>query len=218
MASRGSITCGVAPSRKERVCHKENHRHGELPQQLYPTGSVEIIHNRLESGQKLAYPISMTAAHNRDLLLVRLKIRSFHLWQSHLLPSRSCRHVAPSQTSCSKPFHGVVWRKCPRNHYPWDLAVQEVHWGHHCGFGIIKWKHFPRYWPFVRGIYQSLVNCPNKGQWRGALMFSLICAIIHNWVNSRGGGDLRRHRAHYDISVMECHAPCHTEIYNVIVP
>ena len=95
MASRGSITCGVAPSRKERVCHKENHRHGELPQQLYPTGSLEIIHNRLESGQKLAYPTSMTAAHNRDLLLVRLKIKSFPLWQSHLLPSRSCRHVAP---------------------------------------------------------------------------------------------------------------------------
>ena len=40
---------------------------------------------------------------------------------------------------------------------------------------VIKWKHFPRYWPFVRGIHRSPVNSPHKGQWRGALMFSLIC-------------------------------------------
>ena len=38
---------------------------------------------------------------------------------------------------------------------------------------VIKWKHFPRYWPFVRGIHRSLVNSPHKGQWRGALMFFL---------------------------------------------
>ena len=41
---------------------------------------------------------------------------------------------------------------------------------------VIKWKHFPRYWPFVRGIHRSPADSPNKGQWRGALMFSLICA------------------------------------------
>ena len=40
---------------------------------------------------------------------------------------------------------------------------------------VIKWKHYPRYWPFVRGIHRSPVNSPHKGQWRGALMFSLIC-------------------------------------------
>ena len=31
---------------------------------------------------------------------------------------------------------------------------------------VIKWKHFPRYWPFVRGIHRSPVNSPHKGQWR----------------------------------------------------
>ena len=46
---------------------------------------------------------------------------------------------------------------------------------------VIKWKHFPRYWPFVRGIHRSPVNSPHKGQWRGALMFSLICARINDW-------------------------------------
>ena len=42
---------------------------------------------------------------------------------------------------------------------------------------VIKWKYFPRYWPFVRGIHPSTVNSPHKSQWRGALMFSLICAL-----------------------------------------
>ena len=42
---------------------------------------------------------------------------------------------------------------------------------------VIKWKHFPRYWPFVRGIHRWPVNSPHKGQWRGAFMFSLISAL-----------------------------------------
>ena len=41
-----------------------------------------------------------------------------------------------------------------------------------------------------------------KGQWRGALMFSLICVWINGWVNNREAGDLRGYRAHYDITVM----------------
>ena len=67
---------------------------------------------------------------------------------------------------------------------------------------VIKWEYFPRYWPFVRGIHWSPVNSPHKGQWRGALMFSLICAWINVWVNNREAGDLRHHRAHYDVIVM----------------
>ena len=66
----------------------------------------------------------------------------------------------------------------------------------------IKWKHFPRYWPFVRGIHQLPVNSLHKGQWRRALMFYLICAWIKCWVNNREAGDLRHHRAHYDVIVM----------------
>ena len=67
---------------------------------------------------------------------------------------------------------------------------------------VMKWKHFPRYWPFVRGIHWSPVNSPHKGQWRGALMFSLICVWINGWANNREAGDLRRYRAHHDVSVM----------------
>ena len=67
---------------------------------------------------------------------------------------------------------------------------------------VIKWKHFPRYWPFVRRIHRSTVNSPHEGQWRGALMFSLICARINGWVNNYEAGDLRRHCTHYDVIIM----------------
>ena len=67
---------------------------------------------------------------------------------------------------------------------------------------VIKWKLFPRYWPFVRRIHRSPVNSPHIGQWRGALMFSLICVWINGWINNREAGDLRRYRAHYDVTVM----------------
>ena len=75
-------------------------------------------------------------------------------------------------------------------------------WIHKIHDDVIKWKHFPRYWQFVRGIHRSPVNSPHKGQWRGALKFSLICARINAWVNNREAGDLRRNHAHYDVTVM----------------
>ena len=80
-----------------------------------------------------------------------------------------------------------------------------IHWTHvmllHYD-DVIKWKTFPRIWPFVRRIHRSPVNSPHKGKWCGALVFSLICAWINGWVNNREAGDLRRHHTHYDVSVM----------------
>ena len=67
---------------------------------------------------------------------------------------------------------------------------------------VIKWKHFPRYWSFVRGVHRSPLNSPHKGQSRGALMFSLIWAWINGWVNNREAGEWRLHRAHCDVTVM----------------
>ena len=66
---------------------------------------------------------------------------------------------------------------------------------------VINWKHFPCYWPFVWGIRRSSADSPNKSQWRGALTFYLICAWI-NGVNNRKAYDLRRHRAHCNVTVM----------------
>ena len=49
----------------------------------------------------------------------------------------------------------------------------------------------------------------HKGQWREALMFSLICTRKKGWVNNGEAGDLRRHRAHYDVTVMWIILWCH---------
>ena len=68
------------------------------------------------------------------------------------------------------------------------------------------WRHqmetFSALLAICAGNSLSLVNSLHKGQWRGALMFSLICAWINGWVNNIEAGDLRRHRAHYDTKVL----------------
>ena len=69
------------------------------------------------------------------------------------------------------------------------------------------WRHqmktFSALRAIVRGIHRSPVNSPHKGQWRGDLMFSFICVWINDWVNNREAGDLRRYRAHYDVTLMQ---------------
>ena len=53
-------------------------------------------------------------------------------------------------------------------------GVVSAHWADYTVIihdDVTKWKHFPRYWLFVRGTHRSPVNYPQKGQWRGALMF-----------------------------------------------
>ena len=166
----------------------------------------------------------------------------------------------------------------------WPCVLGICHWFgceryHQEHDDVIKWKHFPRYWTFVRGIHWSPVkpppppppqhthtkkrpvtvrfgvlfhlhlniqlskqswgwwfetpSCPlwrhcdesyaintcsglvhgtsgskqinmvnQKDQWRGALMFHIICAWTNNWANNREADDLRCHRAHYDANVV----------------
>ena len=54
-------------------------------------------------------------------------------------------------------------------------SIQYIYLSYHDD--VIKWKHFPRYWSFVRGLHRSVVNSPHRYQWSGALTFSLICAL-----------------------------------------
>ena len=61
-----------------------------------------------------------------------------------------------------------------------------------------------------RQIHRSLVNSPQKDQWRGALMFSLICAWMNGWVNNHEAGDLRCHHSHYYCNVALSHRYVHT--------
>ena len=96
------------------------------------------------------------------------------------------------------------------------------------GFFVVKymlstlkpwWCHqmetFPRYWPFVRGIHRPPVNSPHKGQRHGALMFPLIRTWINGSVNNGEAGDLRRHRVHYDVTVMAYEWP--RTIYMIVL-
>ena len=55
---------------------------------------------------------------------------------------------------------------------------------------------------FYAGIHRSPVNSPHKGQWHEALLFSVICTRINGWINNGEAGDTRRHRVHYDVTVM----------------
>ena len=53
----------------------------------------------------------------------------------------------------------------------WTESVSLVWRLHHDD--VIKWKHFPRCWPFVRGIHRSPVNAPHKGQQSFDVFFDL---------------------------------------------
>ena len=94
--------------------------------------------------------------------------------------------MSTGRDSVCQPRLFIIWAKV-------DLLSTASH------DDVIKWKHFPRYWPFVRGIP---MNSPHKCHWRGALIFSLICAWINGWVNTREAGHLIHHGAHYDVIVM----------------
>ena len=80
---------------------------------------------------------------------------------------------------------------------------------------VIKWKHFPRHWPLVRGIHWTSGNSLYKGQWGGALIFSLICAWTNGWANDWDAGDLRWHRTHCDVTVMTQHRYLHRWFFGV---
>ena len=68
---------------------------------------------------------------------------------------------------------------------------------------ISWWRHqmeaFSALQALCQGNSRSPVNSPHKNQWRGAFIFSLICAWTNSWVSNREAGDLRRH---YDVTVM----------------
>ena len=65
---------------------------------------------------------------------------------------------------------------------------------------VIKWKHFLRYWPFVREATSYRWIPFTKAS--GAELFSLIYALTNGWANNGDAGDLRPRRANYDVTVI----------------
>ena len=97
-------------------------------------------------------------------------------------------------------FRATLWRllKC-RTSGAWLITSCHGDALHHDD--VIKWKHFPRYWPFVQGIHRSPVT--QRPMTRGFDVF-----LGNGWVNNREAGDLRRYCAHYDVTVMLLLALC----------
>ena len=84
---------------------------------------------------------------------------------------------------------------------PWALSIliennqtKTKHWFNTVICPISPW------WRHQMEIFSALLAIC-AGQWRGALMFTLICTRINGWVNNREAGVLRRYRAHYDVIV-----------------
>ena len=75
-----------------------------------------------------------------------------------------------------------------------------------------KWP----WWRYQMGIFSALLavcagNSPVTGEFPSqkasdAEVWCFLCSVpwINSWVNNREAGDLRRHRAHYDVIVIHC--------------
>ena len=120
---------------------------------------------------------------------------------------------------CAREYIYVVYypntTRWPHWQWPCYLIFQHMHMKSHKSPARISgpfvgriswWRHqmatFSALLAFVRGNHRLPVKSPHKGQWRGALIFSLIWAWTNGWVNNRDAGDVRRHRAHYNVTVV----------------
>ena len=103
------------------------------------------------------------------------------------------------RSGMSHYIHGYVYELVWGGNQTWILCILCATIPHD---DAIKWKHFPRYWHFVKEIHRIPVDSHHKGQWRRALMFSLIGSWTNGWVNNRDAADFRRHSAHYVVTVM----------------
>ena len=117
---------------------------------------------------------------------------------------RKCLHILHHlHPSTNSAFPAFLLARC---HDMETISVLMVMYEGNPYRSFAWWRHqmetFSALLAFVRWIHRSPVNSPHKGQWRGALIFSLTCARINDWVNNREAGDLRRHRDHYDVLVM----------------
>ena len=93
----------------------------------------------------------------------------------------------------------------PQSHSPHGILPEEYH-SQYCEsiMAVTWWCHqieiFSTLLAFCAGWITG--EFPREGKWRGPLVFSLICAWTNGWVNNREVGDLRRHRVHYDVTLM----------------
>ena len=152
---------------------------------------------------------------NQCWVIVNWTLRNKLQWNSDQNTKLFINEDASENTVCEKA--AILSRGRWVNHIAWNgrlvkLAITGRSWKLWCR----QLYHYSSYWTWWRHQMETFsallaicagnspvpVNSPHKGQWRGALLFSLICTRISGWVNNGEAGDLRRHRAHYDVTVM----------------
>ena len=120
--------------------------------------------------------------------------KSFHKWNGVLLSTNYLWDASQSGRSWRVHQSELVVEilKCIIFNQILAIKVSSISWWCH------QLETFSELLALSLGIHQSLVNSPHRAQRCGALMFPLICA----WINNHEAGDLTRHHAHYEVTVM----------------
>ena len=190
-----SLTSGFLWSRWRGKCSR--HSRCMRSPQLYVSGKMPI-------------PLKTESYHDANFVVTCGRYRRLSLWQPAVPPmttkfaswrplfsvtvflcnSLTCLDIPLCADTNSQAYFVPCWTET-RRVYTCMRALSVSPWWR------LKWKHFLRYWSFVRE------STALKGQWRGALMFSLICAWRRGKTNSLNTGDLRRHVAHCGVTVVK---------------
>ena len=93
----------------------------------------------------------------------------------------------------------------------WFETLSGSLWRHCNEVTAAWWRHQMETFSALLAICEgnSPVTTGFPLQWRGVLMFPLICTWTNGWAKNRNAGDLRRHCAHYDVTLMRCEGLCH---------
>ena len=129
------------------------------------------------------------------------KSERFH-WKVNIELLHITSHI--SNDKSHKCRHDIINSE-GRPNLPWTQCNRKCQLDTNCDqspISLHEWKHFPRYWPFVRVIHRSPVNSPHKASDAELWCFLWSAPWINGWGNDHEARDSRRHPCHYDVTVM----------------
>ena len=117
---------------------------------------------------------------------ILIKVHAFSLKKMHL-------NMSSGKWRPSRPGLSVLMFS--KSFFRWEDIIPK--WAMRPRLIVPSWwrhqmKTFCTLLAICAGIHRPPVNSPHQGQWRTALMFSLIYVWLNSWVNNREAGDLRR--------------------------
>ena len=92
---------------------------------------------------------------------------------------------------------GQLWHRLLLGEWPiqWSIVTTMPWWRH-------KWRHFPRYWPFVRGTTGHRWIPQQRPVTRNFDVFLDLCLNTNGWANNWEAGDLRGHSPYCGVTVI----------------